>query len=386
MTSMFSFYLFRRYFLSSRSSSLIRIVAWTCFLGLAISVAALILVVSIMGGFGESISSRLTQNQAHLTIHFKKQNLKNQIDSFLQLAKVKYEEGIEDILFFESQELILKTSSEFQVVTAKAYSGKRFQQEKQGIVLNSQAAYEMNLDTNDEVVLLPATALVFPPSMAPPLKKRTVLGITEPSQSQQTEKILLYSKGDLNFGQYSQVQNGAELMLKNPEEYLTYKKLFQDFDVVTWVDKNSTLFFALKLEKFIMVLFIVLAIIISCLGISSALFLLITQKSKDIGILHAIGWSQKELVKTFTRLGFFLSMIGIFVGVAIGVAGSAFFKYNSWNILPAMYQDRTIPATLDPLSYILITIAALLIAWLTCYLPTKYLAHMNPSKLLKISR
>ena len=66
-----SFYLFRRYFLSSRSGSLIRVVSWICLGGMTVSVAALILIVSIMGGFGKAIKSRLLSKEAHLVIQFK---------------------------------------------------------------------------------------------------------------------------------------------------------------------------------------------------------------------------------------------------------------------------------------------------------------------------
>ena len=66
-----SFYLFRRYFFSSRSGSLIKLVSWVCLAGMTVSVAALILIVSIMGGFGKAIQSRLLDKETHLVIYFK---------------------------------------------------------------------------------------------------------------------------------------------------------------------------------------------------------------------------------------------------------------------------------------------------------------------------
>ncbi|MCZ0933332.1 MAG: hypothetical protein OXJ52_09305, partial [Oligoflexia bacterium] len=67
-----SFYFFRRYFLSSRSGSLIKLISWLCLSGIAVSITALILIVSIMGGFGSAIKSRLLSKQAHLIIEFNK--------------------------------------------------------------------------------------------------------------------------------------------------------------------------------------------------------------------------------------------------------------------------------------------------------------------------
>lgn len=406
-----------------------------------------------MGGFGEAISARLSSNEAHLIVYFDSNNsdrvgdfdhskedgdlnklnaeeeILKQQQRFLTLANTR-ERGIESINLFESQDLIIKNTTGFQVVVGKGYpldvlqkiEGADFdygnqempdaafnevtnpqaqqsvkpqaqQQDNQKptskqIVVNYELAMQMNLSVGDELIVLPAMALLFPPSMVPPLKKVRVEKITDSIGVQNTQPTMaiFYPEQSLDFGQYSQIQQGAEMRLKDPSNYVAYKNLFQNFNVSTWADRNSTLFFALKLEKFIMVLFIVLAILISCLGISSALFLLMTQKSKDIGIFHAMGLSQTELVKTFTRLGFYLSFIGILFGVFIGVLGSAFFKYNTWNILPAMYQDRTIPAVLDPWSYSLIALGTLAIAWLTCYLPAKHLSQIKPAELLKISR
>ena len=134
-----------------------------------------------------------------------------------------------------------------------------------------------------------------------------------------------------------------------------------------------------------MTLFLILSLVISCLGISSALFLLMTQKGKDLAILHAMGLSQKEIIKTFTKVGLYLSFMGLLVGVFIGLAGTFFLKYNRINILPAMYQDRTIPAIFVPTQYLAIFLAVVILAWISCYLPTRYLARIKPAELLKIT-
>ncbi|MGI9548827.1 MAG: ABC transporter permease [Bdellovibrionales bacterium] len=403
---MFSFYLFRRYFLSSRSTSLIKVVAWICLLGLAISVAALILITSIMGGFGQAINSRLISNEPHIVMDLKEDPFKNKFSQKLMLKK---QDGIQDIIFFETQDLILKTPSGFQAVLATGYSekylnyqiSKELNQEdmsKEGeeshskrsyvnqgkwIYLNYDLLTQLDLNIGDEITVMSLKSLLLPPSMMPPLKKVIVKDILP--DTFQKGFALFYRKGDLDFGQYSQLRYGAEVRLHDPENYLFYQEFFKDFKTTSWVDRNSTLFFALKLEKFIMTLFIILAIIISCLGISSSLFLLMTQKGKDIGIFHSIGLSRKDIVKIFTRLGFYLALIGITLGFCIGFFGSLFFKYNKWNILPAMYEDRTIPAVLDPFQYFLIILASILLAALACYFPTRYLTQIKPVELLKIT-
>ena len=446
---MSAFYLFRKYFLSSRSTSLIRMVAWICLLGLAVSVASLILIVSIMGGFGEAITSRLLTHEPHLIVHLKgdaseRQNDEREILLF-QLgvhgerlkseSGMKFDDGvvsveqnpeIDKVNFVEMQELIVKTESGFIPVVAQGYSFKDFQDKKEQverqalnykfgllekteaqtslpthasgemeiqegedreIFVNDNLFYELGQELGSEAVLVPLMAFLLPPSLLPPVKKIKVKGVVEQRSNAKTQNLeLYYRQGGLDFGRYSPLKYQAQIWFKDLKFYKKYQNLLSNFETSSWVERNSTLFFALKLEKFIMILFIVLAIIISCLGVSSALFLLITQKGQDIGIFHAMGLSQKKLVQVFVRMGFYLASLGILLGAFFGIIGTAFFKYNKFNILPEMYQDRTIPAIFDPVSYAFVILGAFLLAWLVCYFPTKYLSRINLVELLKITR
>ncbi len=422
-----SFYLFRRYFLSSRSGSLIRVVSWICLGGMIVSVAALILIVSIMGGFGKAIKSRLLSNEAHLVIYFKdnpflKGDEKNQTQTkkrsvffdkeehpsvFSSLTQ-KQKEGIKEALIFENQELILQSSSGFKGVSAIGYSKKQWDkkvlqsssfintdlsvelaplkvdQEKE-ILLSQELSLETGLSPGDEVTLIPLAGLLLPPSLLPPIKRFKVKGILQELSKGKEAFSIFYKQGLIDFGSFSRIKYGAEIQLQDPKQVPLYQNLFKKHEVQNWIERNSTLFFALKLEKFVMTLFLILALVISCLGISSALFLLITQKGEDLAILHAMGLSQKEIIKIFTGVGLYLSLIGLFAGAIIGLSGTIFLKYNTINFLPEIYQDRTIPAVLLPSNYLIILLGSLFLAWLSCYLPTRHLSHIKPAELLKIT-
>ena len=119
-----SFYLFRRYLFSSRSGSLIRVVSRACMLGMAISIAALLLIVSIMGGFGKAIKERMLKDQAHIIIELKKkpfplkkrkkQSLlidKNKGLSSLSFLTPDLKKEVKEVLIFEEEEILLKTKS-----------------------------------------------------------------------------------------------------------------------------------------------------------------------------------------------------------------------------------------------------------------------------------
>ncbi|MDE0092272.1 MAG: hypothetical protein OXN83_03180, partial [Oligoflexia bacterium] len=386
-----SFYFFRRYFLSSRSGSLIKLISWLCLAGITVSITALILIISIMGGFGEAIKSRLLSKQAHLTVEFnnnpfllKKNTHSNKKESlffdkinpelfFLNLTK-EQKKQIKKFTVFETQELILKSKDGFKGISAIGYSEKKWNKKletavpidsptsitinnsiptnalplkaesQKGILLSHKLSLETGLSVNDTVTFIPLTGLLLPPNLPPPIKDFKVKAILPPSEKIQENFSIYYKQGLMDFGNFSNINYKAEIQFYQPEKVKDYQKAFKQYKTQNWIEQNSILFFALKLEKFIMTLFLILALVISCLGVSSALLLLMTQKREDIAILQAIGMSQKDIIKTFTQMGLYLSTLGIALGAIIGILGTLLLKYNHFNILPEMYQDRTIPA------------------------------------------
>lgn len=420
---LFSLYLFRKYFFSSRGVSLIRTVFWVCLGGIAVSVAALILIVSIMGGFGQSIVKRHLAGEPHLVSKLKKNPFQSRT-SLQNNLPASLRQGMEMPVFYETQDVIIKTKEGFSGVVARGYSFQEWEKKKLSfpawdisasdesanptfqksikntspiknksfsslpeLLITQNLSLDLNISEGNEVVLIPAVSLLLPPGQALPLRRMRVAGVLDipetSGHSLEQKLMVFYKQGEVNFGVFSKPKYGAEIKLKNPHQTFLYKPYLKN--VQTWQERNSSLFFALKLEKFIMTLFITLALVISCLGISSALLLLITQKGKDIGMFQALGLSQKMLCQTFTRLGFCLSLCGIFLGALVGVGGVAFFKYTDWNFLPEMYQDRNIPAIFEPTSYVWIILGSMVVAWLACYLPARTLSHTDPAPLLKIS-
>lgn len=439
---MLSFRLFRHYFLSFKSDSLIRIVSWVCLLGLSVSVAALVLVLSIMDGFGQSIKSRLLRREAHLILRSKESGKREVLlqnkESVYSSLPFHLQGEIESLTFFETQDILLKTREGFSGVIAKGYGPEKikellvrakntefefhktkgplgafeasngedqeidsasflsnreqdFKNKKStfssslSLIINESLSSALNLYKGDKVFVAPVAALLLPPSEAPPLKKAYIQGVVADSgQSGDEENFsVFYKKGQMNFKILSNIHSAWEVILKDPENYKLYLPYFENYQIEHWVERNSSLLFALKMEKFIMVLFVTLAILISLLGISMALFLLITQKRKDIGVLQAMGLSDEEVTRIFSKLGLGLALIGIAGGMFLGLALTAFFKYNEWNILPAIYYDRTLPANFLPFQYGLIFIGSLLVAFLACYLPAFHLSRISPSTLLK---
>ena len=286
-----SFYFFRRYFFSSRSDSLIKLISWLCLAGITVSITALFLIVSIMGGFGEAIKSRLLSKQAHLTIEFDKnpfplKNTKpiknkslffNKIESetfFLNLTK-KQREGIKSALVFEIQELILKSEQGFKGISARGYSEQQWNQKletaltteniflksrftpqtpfllkpEKEILLSHELSLETGLTVNDTIALIPLTGLLLPPSLPPPIKKFRVKTILPPSESLQDSFSIYYKQGLMNFGDFSKISYKAELQLRQPEKVVKYQKLLKNYKNKKLDGAKLQLIFCFKIRK-----------------------------------------------------------------------------------------------------------------------------------------
>ena len=407
--------------------SLIRAVFWICLGGITVSVSALILIVSIMGGFGRSVINRHLSGEPHLIRKLEKNPFQSP-DSLQKTLPETLQKGIARRDFYELQDVIIQTEEGFSGAVARGAGLRGWRRKKKTTVpetavltgegavsslsvpspalvagggegesrvaalpellVSRRLSFNLNLFPGDEAILIPAVSLLLPPGAGLPLRRVKVAGVLDApvagaGGSVERSLMVFYKQGEVDFGVFSDLKYKEEIRLKDPHQVDLYKPHFKKAQ--TWREQNSALFFALKIEKFIMTLFIALALVISCLGISSALLLLMTQKGKDIGMFQALGLSQKALCRTFTRLGFCLSLCGIFFGTLIGVGGTAFFKYTDWNFLPSQYQDRNIPAVFEPEAYVLIVLGSLLTAYLACFLPARSLSGRDPARLLKIT-
>lgn len=440
-----SFYLFVRYFFSKRSGSLIKFVSRLCLIGIAVSVSALILIVSVMEGFGRAIKSRLLDKQAHLTLFLDKNPFLEQAKPFagkelfirdknkeLAFLKPEQKKAIQSSKLFETQELILNKDSLFKGVLARGFSKESFEELKKkslqnfwnglspasqlskdlttsalkpaaetesfldrsgyflknsifaapekNILISYDLALKTDLKKGDQVRILPLGGLLLPPQIPPPVKLFTVAGVFEESSSSSS---LYYEQGTMDFGELSKSRYKAEIQLKQPDKILEQEKLFKNYETKNWMEQNSYFFFALRLEKFIMILFFSMALIISCLGVSSSLLLLMTQKTEDIAILQALGCAKERLTQIWTKVGLYLSSLGLILGALTGFLAVLFLKQNQLPLLPEMYQDRSIPAETVPFSYVLILLGAFLVSWIFCYLPSRHFSRISALNLLK---
>ena len=378
---------FFKYLLSSRAGSVIRLVCIICICSLAVSLAGLLIVISVMSGFGLSIRDRLLQKEPHLVVWAPSQKI-NHLKNLLQNNQL--EQDVEVMRIFETQDVILKTSSgEITGAIAKGYTKNNLQQMASHfeikdsnssslapqIHISMDLTHQLDLYEGDILFLFPAENLLLPPTEMALPEKIQVSSIISLSNSSMDNKTLMYEIGSIpSLKQNSSLEKGIEIFLKNPIQYHKHQQILQKsgYSAQSWSERNSSLFFALKVEKWIMIIFLSLAALIASFSIASMAQLLLHQKKKDIEILMVMGYPIPKIKKLFRSIAFFMSFFGVSSGLIIGYLVCLFLKYVPINLLPDIYVDRKIPVEISLELFGVVFLLACFLSYFASWIPMHF--------------
>ncbi len=410
--------IFRHYLLSRRAGSLIRTVAWLCMVGVGLGVMALIVVTSVMNGFNEQIHRRLLAVEPHLVVRIPGATEPEHLRAHAIYKELeKRPDTLIDV--FENQDVILRTvDGFFQGAIAKGvepgalsyimrearkammanHPHAKLQEQTESedsmqpgpgeIYVGIDLARQMGIFEGDKVVVIPPEALLLPAGEAPPFERVTVKGFLRTDIQDIDGMQIFFGRGKtfnaLRKGASREV--GIEVRVKDPENIdgLKQELSAKGAVVATWVDRNSEIFYALKMEKIAMTVFLGLAALIASFSIVSVLVLLLTQKRKDIGLLMSLGLSPRQTRWLFVKVGLVLSSIGIFGGLLVGLGVCFVVGRYPLPVLPdSIYINSTVPATVDPRFVAGILIVAGLIAYFSADIPARKATRELPAEALR---
>lgn len=417
--------IFRHYLLSRRAGALIRTVAWLCMAGVAIGVMALIVVLSVMNGFNEQIRHRLLAVEPHLVVTVPGLSNPEGIKAHESFLAMRAKPGVQAEAF-ENQDVILRTvdglfggavargierdALEYILRETKKASGTQSQmgaQVGQGVetppvatesaelgpgevLLGIDLARSLGIFEGDRITVVSPEALLLPAGEAPNFERVLVKGLIQTNIADIDAKVVFYNRS-VTFTALKESASreaGFEVRLPNPMNFKLEQNelLAKGLKVETWVDRNSTLFYALRLEKTAIGSLLGLSALIASFSIITVLVLLLTQKRKDIGLLMALGLSPQRARKLFMGVGLMLSSIGIGIGVPLGLFICWVVDNYKIPIRSDIYYDATIPAKVDPWFVAGVVLVAGLVALFSAYFPARSHTSELPSELLKSRR
>jgi len=407
---------FLKYILSPRVSSLIRPVSVVCIFGLVVSIASLIVVTNVMSGFGSSLKNRLLSHEPHLVVYGSSGQNTKLPDEIKNIFVQSHLKDMRLIRAFETQDVILKSyEGSFAGAVAKGYNLvdlKAFTQSSDNhyfegvnskvewssggaintentntrIHIGAELANQLSVYEGDFVFVMPAENLLTPPTEMVPLEEVQVASLIFSSHSYLNNKKILYEKGSIpSLKSTASLSQGVEIFLHDPDQYKPYQEALKSkgFDARSWSDQNSSLFFALKIEKIIMTIFLALATLIASFSIASMIQLLMTQQRQDIGILMVMGYPIRKIRRLFVHLAFMMAFLGVSGGVFLGYLICLFLKLVPIDLLPSFYVDRKIPVIMQTEVFVGVFVLSCVLAYIISIFSVRFYTLSSIVNLLK---
>ena len=401
-----------RFLYSKKSDGFISIFSWFSIIGITIGVGAIIIVMSVMNGFREEITSRLLGINGHLSIYSEKNEiLKDELDFFLQLNNniiltpltqtqaLLISKDSSKGVFLRGYDLNFISESHF--IYNKIKQGKLFSN-KNEIIIGYALAKNLRLKIGDKIkIAIPKTdKTIF--GNIPRFKTLNIVGIFNLgmyeydsnfvfTNSEIANKLILINKDSFN---------KIEVFIDDPnlieKEQKIINKIINDnnlnFYTQNWKQNNSALINALNIEKNVMFLILSLIIIVASMNIISGLIIFVKEKNKDIGILKTLGLSNYSLIKIFISIGFLIGLTGTFFGGLLGILFSSnitsiqnFIEkiFNTNLFSREIYYLSNLPSKLIFIEVFVVLLISIIICLIATTFPAIRSIKIDPIKSLK---
>lgn len=387
------FFIALRYLIGRKGTKFISFISFISIIGIALGVTSLIVVLSVMGGFGNELKKKIIGTYPHLSME-----LPDGISDYINvMKKIEKEDSVVAASPYITGEGIIRYRNYTSGVIIRGIHPEReakitnideylirgeLPKNKFEIMVGKVLAEQLDLRLQENV------KLVTPIHTKPADFK--LVGIFESGMYDYDVNLVfidLLSAQDIFETQG--LVNGIGIRVEDPYIADRVKRnliLNSDlpYPILSWQDRNKNLFSALKLEKTTMFIILTLIVIVACFSIMGTLIMVVMEKTKDIGILKSIGASNKSIRKIFTYQGLIFGISGAISGGAIGLSICYLLSEYKFIKLPKdIYYIDTLPVQIQWLDVGIITVCAILLSIIASIYPATCAAKLNPAEAIR---
>jgi lipoprotein-releasing system permease protein len=402
-----------RYTRAKRRNHFISFISLISMLGIALGVAALITVLSVMNGFQKELRARILGVASHVQISGPgnvlpgwRQVMEESLRNPEVVAAAPFVLG-QGMLTFQPrvQGALIRgvdPAAEARVAEIaehmKAGRLTDLRPGEFGIVLGKELARALGVLAGDKVVLVAPQGQVTPAGILPRLKQFTVVGIFEIGMFEFDNGLALIHLEDAQvLYRLGDAVSGVRLKLKDlfdaPRVARELSRtLSEDAYVGDWTRSHANFFRAVQIEKNVMFIILTLIVAVAAFNIVSTLVMVVTDKQADIAILRTMGAPPSSITGIFMVQG---TLIGV-IGTALGVAGGVLLALNVDTVVPAIerlfnvqflaadvYYISELPSDLQWRDVGTIAVVSLVLSLLATLYPSLRAARVNPAEALR---
>lgn len=402
-----------RYTRAKRRNHFISFISLTSMAGIALGVAALIVVLSVMNGFQTELRARILGVASHVQISGagnRLQDWQSVISIAAQHPRVKATAPFVNAQGMLSagqavrgavvrgvlpadEDRVAEIGRHMRAGRLEALRAGEF-----GIVLGSELGRALGVLPGDRVALIAPQGQVTPAGVIPRLKQFTVVGMFEVGMFEYDSGLALIHLEDAQrLYQMDTAVSGVRLKLDDLFAARTVArelmaKLGADVFASDWTRSHANFFRAVEIEKRVMFLILTLIVAVAAFNIVSTLVMLVTDKQADIAILRTLGASPRSVMQIFMVQG---ALIGV-IGTLIGVLGGVLLALNVDVVVPAIehalgfkflakdvYYISDLPSEVLPKDVATIGLVSLALSFLATLYPSWRASRVNPAEALR---
>lgn len=395
-----------RYLRSRRNRGFVSFITLIAIVGVSLGVAALIITLSVLSGFERTIKENVVSFTAHMQLAgFQNQLLTNLTDA-IRLVKSSYPEVLEMAPYLSREGMIRSASATDGVlikgvdptndispavkrIVEGSYSIQPREKGIEGIIVGRRLAQQLEAGVGDRVMLLSLGGSSLSLSQTRVMQFE-VVGLYETGMAEYDETYVYINLRDAQrlFG-VGPVVSGFDVLVTDLDRLNALarqipEQLGYPYHARTTYQMNRNLFTWIELQKKPIPIIIGLIIVVATVNIIGTLLMMVMEKSKEIGILRAIGSDRKRIMQIFLIQGMFIGVVGTILGNALAFCLCWIeMEYRLISLPPGIYYMTHVPIDLNISSFLIVSMLTLLMCFFSSVLPSRLAAKRDPVRMIR---